>query len=150
MRTSALFGAKFQIFRNLCCVRTNKGVGVEPVWTFCGQGGRVWHFFAILCVRHLWTLYTMWGIGAGHKIRPHSAVRWEGAFLLQTRELFKYRRPSRPLLQKKLRLWKLWCVRTNKRKDDQDNADIFRTRGERRHVFAISMSTSVMVSPLRK
>jgi len=45
MRTSALFGAKkLRIFRNFWCVRTDRRV--EPVRTFCGQGGQ---FFAILC-----------------------------------------------------------------------------------------------------
>jgi len=37
-----------QIFRNLWCVRTDKWEGVEPVRTFCGQGGRG-QFFAIPC-----------------------------------------------------------------------------------------------------
>jgi len=38
MRTSDLFGAKKRrIFRNLCCVRTDKEEeGVEPVRTFFG------------------------------------------------------------------------------------------------------------------
>jgi len=41
MRTSALFGEKRRIFRNLWCVRTDKGGGSQ--------------FFAILCERLLWT-----------------------------------------------------------------------------------------------
>jgi len=41
---------KLRIFLNLWCIRTDKGV--EPVRTFCGQGGQ---FFAILCGRLLWT-----------------------------------------------------------------------------------------------
>jgi len=40
---------KLGIFRNLWCVRTGV-VGVEPVETFCGQGGG--QFFAILYKRH--------------------------------------------------------------------------------------------------
>jgi len=51
MRTSALFGAKkLRIFRNLWCVRTDKG----------GERGQV---FAILCGRLLWTAPY-----AGHKV----------------------------------------------------------------------------------
>jgi len=53
MRTSALFDAKYlRIFRNLWCVRTDKGV--EPVRTFAEKGGGG-QFFAILCWRLLWT-----------------------------------------------------------------------------------------------
>jgi len=36
MRTSALIGAKIQIFRNFWYVSTDKGV--ETVRTFCGRG----------------------------------------------------------------------------------------------------------------
>jgi len=48
MRTSALFGAKNSDFWNLWRVRTSRGI--EPVRSFCGQGGRG-QFFVILCDR---------------------------------------------------------------------------------------------------
>jgi len=55
MRTSALFGAKnigfFEIYG--VSARTRKE-GVEPVRTFFGKG-EGGQFFAILCVRLLWT-----------------------------------------------------------------------------------------------
>jgi len=55
MRTSALFGAKnFGFFEIYWLVRTDKG-GVEPVQTYCRQGGGG-QFFAILCGRLLWTI----------------------------------------------------------------------------------------------
>jgi len=49
MWTSALFGEKLQIFRNLWCTRTDKGSLVNADKR---GGGR---FFAILCGRLLWT-----------------------------------------------------------------------------------------------
>jgi len=53
MRTSALFSAKkLRIFRNLCCIRSDKRGG-EPVRTFCGQGGG--SIYRDLCGRLLWT-----------------------------------------------------------------------------------------------
>jgi len=39
MRTSALFGTKnFEIY--MVCPHGQRGRGIEPVRTFCGQGGR--------------------------------------------------------------------------------------------------------------
>jgi len=55
----------FRFFRNLWCVRTDKGV--EPVQKFCGQGrlrqcenfaDKGGQFFAILCGHLLWTPLT--------------------------------------------------------------------------------------------
>jgi len=55
MQTSAVFGAKnFRFFRNLWCVRPDKGGGgVEPVRHFSDKGRG--QFFAILRGRLLWT-----------------------------------------------------------------------------------------------
>jgi len=48
-----MFGSKrLRIFRNLWCVRTDKGEGgVEPARIFFGEVGQ---FFTILCGRLLW------------------------------------------------------------------------------------------------
>jgi len=55
MQTSALFGAKtLDFFKFNGVFTTPHGQGeVEPVQTFCGQGGRD-QFFAILCRCLLW------------------------------------------------------------------------------------------------
>jgi len=52
MQTSALFGAKIRIFRNLWYVCTDKGY--EPVRPFGGQGRRRGQYFIILCEHLLW------------------------------------------------------------------------------------------------
>jgi len=46
MRTSVLFGAKIFRFFEIYGVSARTR-GVEPMWTFCEQGGSI---FAILCV----------------------------------------------------------------------------------------------------
>jgi len=53
MRTSALFGVKNFGFSKIYGVSAQtRGRGVEPVRTFCGQGGV--NFFVILCRHLLW------------------------------------------------------------------------------------------------
>jgi len=45
MRASALFGAKtFRFFEIYDVFTQTKGRGIEPVQTFCGQGGEVVNF----------------------------------------------------------------------------------------------------------
>jgi len=44
-----------QTFRNLWCIRMDRGEGVEPVHAFCGQGARRGSVFRDLCGRVLRT-----------------------------------------------------------------------------------------------
>jgi len=75
-RTSELFSEKRRSFRNLWCIRTNKGI--EPVRTLCGQGGRpggeggrinLSRFCADVCL--LWTAPNFVARYVGLR-RPHS------------------------------------------------------------------------------
>jgi len=54
MRTSALFGEKnFGYFEIYGVSARTRGIGVEPVRTFCEQGGGV--NFSRFCANVLWT-----------------------------------------------------------------------------------------------
>jgi len=52
LRVSALFGAKNFGLKLMVFSHGQRRRGVEPLRTFCGQGGQ---FFTILCGRLLWT-----------------------------------------------------------------------------------------------
>jgi len=70
MRTSVLFGAKTLDFSKfMVCPHGQEVRGIEPVRTFCGQGGGG-QFIAILCGRLLWiTPYEKM-----HSLYPNSPI----------------------------------------------------------------------------